>query len=183
MNNRRIKLGAPAGAAASLEVEEKTVVPPLRDPLIEQERRQGWTIVRKIDGIEREASAQTGLARDEPRIRPSIMLAAFGAGLLALLAIFSGPRDLIRGIRAAAPDLMREYAGYLDAHKDGLPPAEIERRKKTAEQVLLAAAAAEEIHDRRQMRRSLNDLLILDNDTASPLYRQSVAALRAIPEE
>jgi hypothetical protein len=191
MSNRRIKLGAPVGVPTSAAIaetpapvevkEKKTIVHPLNDPLVEQERRQGWTITRKIDGIEREASAQT--RQDEPRIRPSIMLAAFGAGLLALLTLFSGNADMRRGIRAATPGLMQEYGGYLDARKHDLPLAEVERRKKTAEQHLQLAASAEEVHDREQLKRSLNDLLTLDNDTASPLYRQGVAALRTMEEK
>jgi hypothetical protein len=191
MSNRRIKLGAPvsgptpatiAAAHATAEVKEKnTIIHPLNDPLVEQERRQGWTIIRKIDGIERDVQAKP--AQDEPRIRPSVMLAAFGAGLLALLTLFSGSTDTIKGIRAAIPDLMQEYGGYLDAQKHSLPTAEIERRKKMAEQHLLAAAAAEEIQDRQQMKRSLGDLMMLDNDTTSPLHRHGLAALRSILEE
>jgi hypothetical protein len=124
--------------------------------------------------------AAGGQGKNQPSVRPITLIMFCGAVifLVAVLLIASGNQPRFRTVRSA---FMNSYAAYLAMNKEslGLDP---KQRLADVEYRLQRADVAEETGDYQKARAELYELMLLDRDAQSPLYKHCSAWLQRLPK-
>jgi hypothetical protein len=100
------------------------------------------------------------------------------SAVFMLVMLFSGADDRSE-VRSALPQLTQEYAAYLKRKGAG---AEASQPAREVRERLLKIAIASETGDTQKARRELYELMLLDRDAQSPLYKQCSIWLQSLPE-
>jgi hypothetical protein len=124
--------------------------------------------------------AAGGQGKNQPSVRPITWIMFCGAVifLVVVLLIASGSQPRFRTVKSA---FMNSYAAYLAKNKEslGLDP---KQRLADVEYRLQRAAVAEETGDYQKARAELYELMLLDRDAQSPLYKHCSAWLQRLPK-
>jgi hypothetical protein len=205
MASQEIKLGRPSGAkAGELRIgrmapaaapEQRapwsTVVTRIPDGTLtvmgndstepqgnKQVNKRGYSIgVNALPEIEQ---AAVGQGKKAPSVRPATLIMFCGAVIFLVVALLisSGKQSRVRTGRSA---FMNSYATYLAKNKEaqGFDP---KQRLADVEYRLQRAAFAEETGDYQKARADLYELMLLDRDAQSPLYKHCSAWLQRLPK-
>jgi hypothetical protein len=121
-----------------------------------------------------------GKGKNQPSVRPITLIMFCGSVifLVAVLLIASGNQPRFRTVRSA---LMNSYAAYLAKNKESLG-VDPKQRLADVEYRLQRAAVAEETGDYQKARAELYELMLLDRDAQSPLYKHCSAWLQRLPK-
>ena len=140
-----------------------------------QVNKQGYSI-----------GGQQGTANDADQNRQQrpvrrltlVLLVAAVVFLFIVLVAGSGKRSGIRAERAA---FLNAYAAYLATNKDslGLDPGQ---RVSEVSLRLQKILVSEETGDYQRARSDLYELMLLDRDAQSPLFKQCAAWLQRLPK-
>jgi hypothetical protein len=112
--------------------------------------------------------------RKKPLVQLPLLIMACCSAVFMLVMLFSGADDRSE-VRSALPQLMQEYAAYLKRKGAG---AEASQQAREVRERLLKIAIAGETGDTQKARRELYELMLLDRDAQSPLYKQCSIWLR-----
>jgi hypothetical protein len=142
----------------------------------QQVNKRGYSIaVNSRPEMEQEAGGQ---GKNQPSVRPTTLIMFCGAVifLVVVLLISSGEQSRVRTGRSA---FMNSYAAYLANNKEslGLDP---KQRLADVEYRFQRAAVAEETGDYQKARADLYELMLLDRDAQSPLYKECSAWLQRL---
>ena len=131
-----------------------------------QVNKRGYSIGPRPE-IEQAAG---GRGENQPLVRPRTLILFGGAVafLVIVLLTGSGKQAHVRNGRSA---FLNSYATYLANHKEtlGFDP---NRRLTDVEYRLQRVVVAEETGDYQKARADLYELMLLDRDANSPLYKQ-----------
>lgn len=102
-----------------------------------------------------------------------------GAVIFLVVVLFSGSAKQSQ-IGSDRSDFLKTYATYLTKNKESLG-TDLNRRLADVEYRLQRVAVAEETGDYEKARTDLYELMLLDRDGQSPLYKQCSAWLQRLP--
>jgi hypothetical protein len=154
----------------------KNEVPEL--PANKQVNKQGYSIGASADQGADRTAVENG--KRGPAVRPLTMI-MLGASLLFLVLVIlskSGKQSLVRTDRLA---FLNSYAAYLESNKNSLG-FDLNQRKNDVKLRLHRIIVAEETGDYQKARNDLYELMLLDRDAQSPLYKQCSAWLQHLPK-
>jgi hypothetical protein len=123
-------------------------------------------------------SAAGGQGKNSPTVRPATLIMFCGAMifLVAALLIGSGRQSRVRAGRSA---FLNSYAVYLADNKESLG-FDPKQRLADVEYRFQRVVVAEETGDYRKARADLYELMLLDHDARSPLYKECSAWLQRL---
>lgn len=139
-----------------------------------QVNKRGYSIgVNARPETEQAAAAQ---GKKQPSVRPATLIMFCGAVIFLVVALLisSGKQSRLRNGRS---DFLTSYAAYLANNKEsqGFDP---KQRLADVEYRLQRVAFAEETGDYQKARADLYELMLLDRDAQSPLYKECSARLQ-----
>jgi hypothetical protein len=130
----------------------------------------------------RPETEQAGGAQDKnsSSVRPITLIMLCGAVVFLVIVLLSasGKRS---GVRTGGAAFMSSYAAYLANNKEsqGFDP---KQRLADVEYRLQKVSVAEEMGDYQKARADLYELMLLDRDGQSPLYKHCSAWLQRLPK-
>ncbi|MBO0860931.1 MAG: hypothetical protein J2P21_21095, partial [Chloracidobacterium sp.] len=143
-----------------------------------QVNKRGYSI--GVNG--RPATEQAaGPRRKEKRtVRPATLIMFCGAVIFLVFALLAPSGDH-SGLQTGGSAFMSSYSSYLakSAASSGIDP---KQRLADVEYRLQRVALAEETGDYQKARVNLYELMLLDRDAQSPLYKHCSAWLQRLPE-
>jgi hypothetical protein len=143
-----------------------------------QVNRRGYSIgVNARREIEQAAGGQGGSSTS---VRPATLIMFCVAVIFLVVVLLSGSGKQSR-VRSDRPAFLKSYATYLANNKES-PGVDINQRLADVEYRLQRVVVAEETGDYRKARADLYELMLLDRDAQSPLYKQCSAWLQRLPE-
>jgi hypothetical protein len=131
------------------------------------------------------AAPETGQAagtqrKDQPTVRPTTLIMFCGAVIFLVFALLVSSRDESR-IQTGRSAFMSSYAAYL-AKNTASSGSDPKQRLADVEYRLQRVALAEETGDYQKARVDLYELMLLDRDAQSPLYKHCSAWLQRLPQ-
>ena len=142
-----------------------------------QVNRRGYSIgVNARRDIEQETGEQGVKA---PVVRPTTMIMLCGAVIFLVIVLLSGSGKQSR-VRSGRSAFMKSYATYLANNKESSPGVDINQRLADIEYRLQRVVVAEETGDYKKARADLYEMMLLDHDAQSPLYKQCSAWLQRL---
>jgi hypothetical protein len=122
--------------------------------------------------------AAGGQGKKTPSVRPATLIALCGAVIFLVVVLLSsyGKQSRVRTGRSA---FLNSYATYLANNKESLG-FDLSERLADVEYRLQKVVVAEETGDYRKARADLYELMLLDRDAQSPLYKQCSAWLQRL---
>jgi hypothetical protein len=179
-----LRIGRRVGAAAP---EQSAPRPPAvtRDPdrtptltkdtsTEPQVNKRGYSIgVNARPEIEQAAGGQ---GKNQPSVRPATLIMLCGAVIFLVVVLLSGSGKQSRG-RTGRSAFLNSYATYLANNKES-PGFDPKQRLADVEYRLQRIVVAEETGDYRKARADLYELMLLDRDAQSPLYKECSAWLQ-----
>src|SRR5262245_31745851 len=142
-----------------------------------QVNRRGYSI--GVNAQPEKEQAAEGQGKKEPFVRPATLIMCCGAVIFLVVVLLSGSGKQSR-VRNGRPAFLKSYATYLANNKES-PGVDINRRLADVEYRLQSVVVAEETGDYRKARADLYELMLLDRDAQSPLYKQCSAWLQRLP--
>ena len=98
--------------------------------------------------------------------------------LVVVLLIGSGKKSRVK---TGGPAFLKAYAAYLADNKEA-QGSDINQRLTDVEYRLQRVVVAEETGDYQKARADLYELMLLDRDAQSPLYKQCSAWIQRLPK-
>lgn len=122
--------------------------------------------------------AAGGQAKNSPSVRPTTLIALCGAVIFLVVVLLSnfGKQSRVRTGRSA---FLNSYATYLANNKESLG-FDLNGRLADVEYRLQKIVVAEETGDYRKAKADLYELMLLDRDAQSPLYKQCSAWIQRL---
>ncbi len=102
---------------------------------------------------------------------------------LILAGLFLVSSNRSTNTPGSSSQVMNDYRLYLDQRTPHLPAQLKQSRYQAAEQHLREFERAQQAKEFKRARTELDELLILDRDTLSPMYRFSVTQLKKLPRD
>jgi hypothetical protein len=143
-----------------------------------QVNRRGYSI--GVNALPEKEQAAEGQGKKEPFVRPATLIMFCGAVIFLVVVLLSGSGKQSR-VRGGRPAFLKSYATYLANNKES-PAVDINQRLADIEYRLQKVVVAEETGDYRKARADLYELMLLDRDAQSPLYKQCSAWLQRLPK-
>jgi hypothetical protein len=103
-------------------------------------------------------------------VRPSVLLIVFGALFLFLVSSLTSSNKT-DSLRSEIPQVLKDYGNYL---KNNNNADQVSTRLEEVKQALERAAFFYESGDKKNAQTDLANLMLLDSDTRSPLYKYCV---------
>jgi len=142
-----------------------------------QVNRRGYSIgVNARPGTEQAAG---GKGKKAPSVRPATLVMFSGAVIFLVVVLLSGSGKQSH-VRTGRSAFLNSYATYLANNKESLG-FDLNQRLADVEYRLQRVVVAEETGDYRKARADLYELMLLDRDAQSPLYKQCSAWLQRLP--
>jgi hypothetical protein len=138
-------------------------------------KRGYWIGVNARPEIERAAGGQ---GKNPSSVRPTTLIMFCGAVIFLVVVLLSGSGKQSR-VRTGRSAFLNSYATYLANNKESLG-FDLNQRLADVEYRLQRVVVAEETGDYRKARADLYELMLLDRDAQSPLYKQCSAWLQRL---
>jgi hypothetical protein len=200
MSSQEIKLGRPSGSKAGelrigrmapvtapeQSVSRSTVVTRIPDRTLavmdkspapqvsKQVNKRGYSIGVNARPETEQAGAAQG--KNQPSVRPVTLIMFCGAVIFLVVVLLSASGKQSR-LQAGRSDFLKSYAAYMTKNEEsqGFDP---KQRLADVEYRLQRVAFAEETGDYQKARADLYELMLLDRDAQSPLYKECSAWLQ-----
>jgi hypothetical protein len=141
-----------------------------------QVNKRGYSIgVNARPEIEEAAG---GEGKNPPSVRPTTLILFCGAVIFLVVVLLGGSGKQSR-VRTGRSAFLNSYATYLANNKESLG-LDLNQRLADVEYRLQRVVVAEETGDYRKARADLYELMLLDRDAQSPLYKQCSAWLQRL---
>ncbi len=162
---------APRSPVVTRDTERKSTVredKPQELQVNKQVNKRGYSIgVNARPEIEQIAGGQ---GKNQPSVRPATLIMLCGAVIFLVVVLLSGSAKQAR-VRTGRSDFLNSYATYLVKNKESLS-FDLNQRLADVEYRLQRVVVAEETGDYQKARADLYELMLLDRDANSPLYKQ-----------
>ena len=143
-----------------------------------QVNKRGYSIgVNARPEIEQAAGEQ---GKNPPSVRPTTLIMFCGAVIFLVVVLLSGSGTQSR-VRTGGSAFLNSYATYLANNKES-PGFDLNQRLADVEYRFQRIVVAEETGDYRKARADLYELMLLDHDAQSPLYKQCSDWLQRMPQ-
>jgi hypothetical protein len=147
-------------------------------PADKQVNKRGYSIgVNAAQETEQAAGAQR---KNQPTVRPITLIMFCGAVIFLVVVLLIAPEDP-SGLQTGGSAFMNSYAAYLAKRKES-PGIDPKQRLADVDYRLHRAALAEGTGDYQKARAELYELMLLDRDAQSPLYKECSVRLQRLPE-
>jgi len=177
---RRVVAAAPEQSAPHFSFDRASAVRKDKSPesqVNKQVNKRGYSIgVNARPEIEEAAG---GEGKQQPSVRPTTWLMLCGAVIFLVVVLLSGSAKKSQ-IGSDRADFLKSYATYLTKNKESLG-IDLSRRLADVEYRLQRVVVAEETGDYEKARADLYELMLIDRDGQSPLYKQCSAWLQRLP--
>jgi hypothetical protein len=158
----------------STDMEENPPEPRINKPVF----KRGYSIgVNARPEIEQ---ANGGQGKNSPAVRPTTLIMLCGAVIFLVIVLSSGS-SMQSHVRTGKSALLKSYAAYLAKNKESLS-FDLNQRLADVEYRLQRIIVAEETADYQKARADLYELMLLDGDGQSPLYKQCSTWLQRLPK-
>jgi len=148
------------------------------DPQVnKQVNRRGYSI--SVNARPETEQAAGGKGKKAPSVRPATLIMFSGAVIFLVVVLLSGSGKQSH-VRTGRSAFLNSYATYLANNKESLG-FDLNQRLADVEYRLQRVVVAEETGDYRKARADLYELMLLDRDAQSPLYKQCSAWLQRLP--
>ncbi len=122
-----------------------------------------------------------GQGKKAPSVRPSTLIMFCGAVIFLVVVLLSGAGKQSR-VRTSSSAFLNSYATYLANNKESLG-VDLNQRLADVEYRFQRIVVAEETGDYEKARADLYELMLMDRDAQSPLYKQCSAWLQRLPNK
>ena len=149
------------------------------DPQVnKQVNRRGYSI--GVNARPETEQAAGGKGKKAPSVRPATLVMFSGAVIFLVVVLLSGSGKQSH-VRTGRSAFLNSYATYLANNKESLG-FDLNQRLADVEYRLQRVVVAEETGDYRKARADLYELMLLDRDAQSPLYKECSVRLQRLPE-
>jgi len=177
---RRVVAAAPEQSARQFSFDRASAVrkdKSTESQVNKQVNKRGYSIgVNARPEIE---EAARGEGKQQPSVRPTTWLMLCGAVIFLVVVLLSGSAKKSQ-IGSDRSDFLKSYTTYLTKNKESLG-VDLSRRLADVEYRLQRVVVAEETGDYEKARADLYELMLIDRDGQSPLYKQCSAWLQRLP--
>jgi hypothetical protein len=143
-----------------------------------QVNKRGYSI--GVNGRPEIEQAAGGQGKNTRSVRPTTLIMFCGAVIFLVVVLLSGSGEQSR-VRTGRSAFLKSYATYLANNKESLG-FDLKQRLADVEYRLQRVVVAEETGDYLKAREDLYELMLLDRDAQSPLYKQCSAWLQRLPK-
>jgi hypothetical protein len=143
-----------------------------------QVNRRGYSI--GVNARPEMEQAAGGKGKNPPSVRPTTLIMFCGAVIFLVIVLLSGSVKQSR-VRTGRSAFLNSYATYLANNRESLG-IDLNQRLADVDYRLQRIVVAEETGDYRKARADLYELMLLDRDAQSPLYKQCSAWLQRLPK-
>ena len=167
-----------SGPAAGPFVGTSVGIEPAEPQLNKQVNRRGYSIGVNAPPEKGPAAGKKG--GNQPSVRPMTLIMFCGAVIFLVVVLLIGSGKKSR-VTTGGPAFLKAYAAYLADNKEA-QGSDINQRLTDVEYRLQRVVVAEETGDYQKARADLYELMLLDRDAQSPLYKRCSAWIQRLPK-